>query len=174
MTWQGTKTWAPLEPGRSTDFNTYISDNLDYLLNRPVAIQLVNEGADYTTSSSTFADVDATDLSKTITTNGGDVLVAFLCSVINSSQRATYLDLDVDGARQGGNDGLACTVAAADLPSALPLFCLVTGLAAGSHTFKIQWKRSAGTSTMYAGAGTTIGTSSIPADLHPFLFVKEV
>ena len=173
MPYHDPKTWAVGEKVRATDLNEQIRDNVDYLLNRPGATQLVNEGSDYTTSSTTFADVDATDLSKTITTAGGDVLVLFVSSIgMSTTGCRAYLDIMVDGALVGGDDGLTVVGYGGDAREErhnVVVAYLVTGLSAGSHTFKIQWKRrGSGTATMHAGAGTS------DYDVHPFFLVKEV
>lgn len=162
MTWTQPKTWAS-EPLTSGDLNTHLRDNLEALKEPPSANYILNESSDYTTTSTSFVDVDATKLALTITTNGGDVMVHFHAMVANSSQH-TFWDIDVDGTRIGTNDGIVRGAGT----SIVCFTRLITGLAAGSHTFKLQWKVNAGTATLYAGAGTSNG------DLHPQFWVREV
>ena len=79
MAWTTPKTWSS-EPLTSTDLNTYVRDNQNYLKGRvdADAAQYERTSGDYTTSSSTLVDVDATNMSLTITTTGGDVLVTLV------------------------------------------------------------------------------------------------
>ena len=172
MTWQGTKTWAPLEPGRSTDFNTYISDNLDYLLTRTAANSLINEGSDYTINSSTFAYIDTTDLAKTLTIQGTRALVLAVFSVVQADAARVYFDVTLDGVRQGGGDGLITVEPAGTTePTCAVVMCPITGLTPNtSYTFAIQWKRQTGagnSAIIYAGAGTS------GLDVHPTFLVLE-
>ncbi len=158
--WTTPKTWAVDELVTASDFNTHIRDNLNALKAPPSAHYELDEASDYTTSSASFVDVDATKLALTITTNGGDVLVHFHGTVLYDA----YFDVAVDGTRVGGNDGMLCFTG-----SAIPVSFtrLITGLSAGEHTFKLQWKTT-GTCHLYAGAGTS------GRDLHPQFWAREV
>ncbi len=167
MPWTTPKTWVNSEPLTAADLNTHLRDNLNALHAPPTAAFLANEVANYTTTSSTFVNIDNTDgkLSLTITTTGGDVMVGFVGYVYGSGNIG-YLDVEMDGTRIGSDDGLAIfynTIATTSF------VILKTGVSAGSHTFKLQWKITAGgTATLYAGAGTS------GADLHPQFWVREV
>src|SRR5687768_4876758 len=91
--------------------NTHIRDQLNALKTPPSSTNDLNEGADYSTTSTSFADIDATDLGRTITTTGGDVRITFVGSVRVSNSTAAqhgsaFFDIDVDGTREGLNDGL--------------------------------------------------------------------
>jgi hypothetical protein len=172
MGWTEPKTWTA-EPLVATDLNTHLRDNLNELKDPPTAHYELNESADYSTTSTTFVNVDGTKLSLTITTSGGDVMVAFHGYVRpGNNGDQLYLDVEMDGARIGGDDGIIAAMRAASgsTPTRIPMSFvrLITGLAAGSHTFKLQWKVSAGTGELYAGAGTS------GADLHPQFWVREV
>lgn len=166
MAFSTPKTWSAALV-TVADMNTYIRDNQIALKDPPTDSYDVNEVADYTTTSATFVDVDATDLALTITTTGGDVLVHFHGTTIHSSTNARFFDVDMDGARLGGDDGFL-NIGGSDDAIPASFTRLVTGLSAGSHTFKLQWRTSAGTLTMYAGAGTSAG------DVHPQFWVREV
>lgn len=137
----------------------------------------MNEGSNYTVSSTTFVDIDATNLSLTITTDGGDVLVGFYGNVAQTSGALArlYFDLDVDGARFGGDDGMVAIVttsndAASDAHRPVSFVALLDNLSAGSHTFKLQWKVELGTApyTLYAASGTS------PLNTHGQFWVKEL
>jgi len=128
----------------------------DSWLPLPVVATFTDRGthANYTTTGTSFADLD-TPFNLTITTGAvRRVLVIFSAMVSNSGASTTCFDVTVDGTRQGhatlgligGNNG----------PWPLTLNYLTAPLAAGSHTFKIQWKVSAGTGTVFANT-TGIG-----------------
>ena len=112
-----------------------------------VASHVLNEVNHYTTSSTVFVDVDATDLALTINTHGGDVLVGITASTFNESTSIVYFDVDLDGARVGGDDGLVERQFTGVGIAPLGFIHRITGLAAGSHTVKLQWKV----------AGSTVG-----------------
>lgn len=166
MAWTQPKTWSS-EPLTSSDLNTHLRDNLEALKDPASGDYTLNESSDYTTTSTTFVDVDATNLSATLTTNGGDVFVFFAPLVALGSSQVIFFDLDVDGTRLGGDDGIVATVPAG-IGIAIPIIAMVKGLAAGSHTIKLQWKVTSGTGKLYAGAGTASG------DVHPQFIVREV
>ena len=143
-----------------------IGENLVALKAPPSAAYVVDAGSNYTTTSATFVDVDVTNLALTITTTGGDVMVHFHGVVDHSTTGIVYLDVDVDGARTAGDDGLA-GMAGTD-ENTVSFTRLISGLSAGAHTFKLQWKTSTSTATIYAG---------VPAssrDWHPQFWVREV
>lgn len=126
-----------------------------------------NEGSDYTTTSTSFVDVDATNLALTITTTGGDVEVHFDGNAYNASlTEQIFFDVDVDGTREGLDDGFIYIITNSGKQ---PSFTrLITGLSAASHTFKLQWKTTASTATIPAGAG------SAGSDVHPQFWVREI
>jgi hypothetical protein len=173
MGWTSPSTRVTGELITAAIWNSDITDNLSYLNIRPSDTSLINEASDYTTTSTSFVDIDATDMAVTITTNGGDVLVVFNADLNIGTGGITlwaYFDITIDGTRQGNDDGLrvySCNDGT-DI-GMVSIVYLATGLSAGSHTFKVQWKKKGtGTLTLYAGAGTT------SYDVHPFLFAKEV
>jgi hypothetical protein len=171
MAWTEPKTWSA-EPLVAGDLNTHLRDNLNAIKDPPTAHYELDESADYTTSSQSFVNVDNTPgkLSLTISTNGGDVLVGFHAIVGTAATGVPicYFDIEVDGNRIGGDDGI-CTVRHSGGVATLVSFVrLITGLEAGSHTFKLQWKVNTSTETLYAGAGTSA------FDGHPQFWVREV
>lgn len=131
---------------------------------------LSNEGADYTTASTSFVDVDSSDFTLELTTNGGDVLIGFLGSWDNDSAGSrNYLDIEIDGIVRGGDDGLVSNrQETASRPQAVGLTHYVTGLPPGNHLIVLKWKTGAGTLTMQAGAGTAT------EDTHPQFWAREM
>lgn len=166
--WTTPKTWAVDELVTASALNTHLRDNLNALKTPPSAHYECNEASDYTTSGTSFADVDATNLALTITTNGGDVLVHFHGLVSNTVGRV-FLDVyESDGAaRIAGDDGMIRSGLNGEAET-LTFTRLITGLSAGEHTFKLQWKVNTGTGTLYAGAGST------NADVHPQFWAREM
>jgi hypothetical protein len=135
----------------------------------PAAEYTLNEVADYTTTSTSFVDVDATNLSLTITTNGGDVMIGGTFYVESLSGGRTQLDVyeSVGAARLAGDDGML--VAQPSVGEVVTLSWIVSGLSAASHTFKLQWKNTTGNnSTLFAGAGTS------NKDIHSQFWVREL
>jgi hypothetical protein len=163
-TWHIPVSWSTGQLVTATNLNEQLRDNLEFLKTPPTALVSINQGSDYATTSTTFVDIDVTNLSLTITTAGGDVLIAFMAYTGGTSR--LYFDVSIDGTRVGGDDGFVSAVAAANTP--VTLVVLKQGLAPGSHTFRVQWKVNSGTGTMYAGAGTS------GLDIHPQFFVREI
>lgn len=159
------RTWSTNELVTGTIMNAHVRDQLTAIKTPASFVCVIDEAADYTTTGTTFADIDATDMKGTIITFGGIVQVGFSGTVRNNTAGGqVYLDIDVDGARVGGDDGLFVLGAAGvtSPPSSGTIIIPVLGLAAGSHTFKLQWKTNGtGTGTLYAGAGTST------FDIHP-------
>lgn len=169
MTWVEPKTWSVDELVTASNLNTHLKGNLNALKNPPTDEYVCDESNYYTTTSTSFVNVDGTNLSLTITTTGGDVMVGFNASFYNNASTAIHLDVDVDGAREAGDDGIVHINEPA-APFWIPgsFVRLITGLSAGSHTFKLQWKVSGGTGYMQSGEGTA------NADTHPQFWVREV
>ena len=174
MVWTPPKTWTS-EPLTSVDLNRELRDNLDFLKNPPTAYYNPDEVSDYTTSNNVFHNIDVTNLSLDLTTYGGAVLVGFH-GVFNLSYAASgariQLDLEVNGVREGGTDGLvgAHWPVNANQNFTLSFVRLITGLASGqTHTIRLQWRRrGGGVATLYAGAG------SAETDYHPQFWAREV
>lgn len=112
---------------------------------------------DYSTTSNTFVDVDATNLALSITTGARRVLVVLTAAGFNTSA-ADYvmLDVDLDGSRMvGGTNGLIFESANASEPVNCSFSIISDVLTAASHTFKLQFRRaSAGTVTLYGGTSS--------------------
>lgn len=112
---------------------------------------------DYTTSSTSFVDVDGTNLALPITTGARRVLIT-LAGGCTHSLATGYIafDVAVDGTRLGGDYGLFV----AEQPSAAEVlnasFSVITEvLTAAAHTFKLQWRTNAATATLYGATAYT-------------------
>ncbi len=155
-------TWTAMRDLATDDLVTEadmdaIRGNIEYLLDPNRQRILRDNGSYYATTSTAFVDVDATNLAATLDTHGGPVLALVSGSAWNASAgSAVYLDLAVDGARVGASFAgllLVTSIAAGEEHNA-SFALLVTGLAAGSHTFKLQWKVNGGTGNLRATAAS--------------------
>lgn len=168
--WSTPKTWNTGDPLTAADLNTHLRDNLEYLKDKPSGAYLANELADFSTTSTSFANIDATKFGFNLTTKGEDVMIGFFGSLSqNNASHAIYLDVLVDSNRLGGDDGLVVSFhSSTTIRQVVSFVYLLRGLAAGAHTIRLQWKVSGGTATLYAGAGTA------SYDVHPEFWAKEV
>ena len=117
----------------------------------PVFGQVAIEGT-LTTSSSTF--VDMAGISITLNTSGRDVELAFNTTVYASAATSAAFDFTVRGRRtihwcawaSRQINGIVMTrITAAGIDHCAASGPVrVTGLSAGSHTFKVQWRSTAG------------------------------
>ncbi len=150
MAWTTPKTdWNNGELITAGDMNA-VGENLN-ILKETTASENLPRAVGTTTqhinrNSGSFVDIDSENLNLTITTQGGDVLVHFDCSVRHSdgSRGATvYFDVNVDGSLLGTGWGI--------MENKMDVYYhnvsftrLLQNLSAGSHTFKMQWKENSG------------------------------
>ncbi len=168
MAWTSPRTWVAGELITAAIMNAHVRDNL-LILKDPISDDyLTNEGADYTTTSTSFVDVDATNLAFTLVTNGGPVMIGFLGTGKSSAGLQMHFDVDLDGARIAGDDGMVSTTIAVATAVAFAFVFLKSSLSAASHIFKLQWKVTGGTGTLFAGAGTG------GQDTHTQFWAREV
>jgi len=142
MPWTTPKTdWETGELVAASDMNA-IGENFAALQHPATAAYITT--ADISKTLSEFGDVDSDNLNLTITTTGGDVLVHFHGLVNLGEFQSARIDVEVDGTRQGGDDGIVHIYADRQRGAKVretPSFTrLIQNLSAGSHTFKLQWK----------------------------------
>lgn len=108
-----------------------------------------------TTNSTSL--IDLTGATVTFTTGANPVQCRFTASVSNDGlNNATYFNINVDGALQLGTAGFTFDEPViGDVMNASFSF-QTAALSAGSHTIKIQWKVSGGTSTALANSATKL------------------
>ncbi len=161
MAWTTPKTdWTTGELVAASDLNA-IGDTDNFLFNGWAGDRYVrNNGSNWTTTSTSYVDVDATNLASTITTNGGDVLVIFTGNVQNSAVAGCRMALDIDGTTTEAitlvnpyNTGKHVNMSFA---------YLITGLSAGSHTIKLRWRN------------ITASTMTLVGSEHVSWVVREV
>lgn len=162
------RTWVTGETVTATLMNDEIRDNIGALKSPAHGYCNLDEATDYTTTSTSFGDVDSTDLSMTLTTAGGKLLCWFTGTVTLGVNRVAF-NVSVDGTNQFADDGII--VAGSQLTGGVPITFIVIleNVSAASHVFRLRWKvTAAATATMYAGAGTS------GLDIHPQFGVLEL
>ena len=169
MAWTAPKTWSS-EPLTSLDLNTNVRDNLNHLKDRLDNGDggFISGDAFLQTSSNRFVDVDASKLSLTLTTHGGDVLLGFTGTVQSpQANGAAFFNVAVDGVDYVADDGIIRNTLSASSDhnrhKPLSFVMMIPALSPGSHTFKLRWK---------AGAGHTVKMDVV--NLHPQFWVKEI
>lgn len=147
--WTPPATWLTDELVTAAKLNEQIRDNLDYLKARPAEIR-TRYGAASTTSAA-FVEIDpALDIS--LTTTGGAVLVGCTVRYIKNDTSGKTVDLRVyidDGAAPSQLMGANFNGESQTLSGAF----LVTGLAAGLHSFRLQWAAFNGGTAQLSSSG---------------------
>lgn len=151
MAWTPPRTWSADELIDETILNTHVRDNLAWLKTPPNGRATLS--SQVTTTSTSFTDI--TGLSVTMTTSGGNVLCFFTGALANSGSYYSLVTLNVDGTVVGGTDGLVTVLAASS--QNVSFAYVLTGLSAGTHIIKMQWKtaNAGGTVTLYANDSTS-------------------
>lgn len=141
---------APIETGElisTAQINQWI-DNIA-ALHLPSYASYSHSG--YSTLNQTsFTDIDGTNLNLSIATTGGLIKIGFYAGMTAGPGAAgtAYIDLLVDGARIGdASSGLfAFQIRDTYSMPVISFVHLLAGKSAATHTFKIQYKVSAGAS----------------------------
>lgn len=163
--WTAPNTAVTGAPISASEYNTYVRDNLTFVHSGKARSQIIREGvANYTTSSTSFAAVDTTNLRITLTVSTGRVRIR-ATGMLQHSDTASgagsllggtmCIDIQKDAAtRAGGTNGL-WKILQTNNGTALHPFAVeaeFTGLSVGSHTFDLMWKTSGATATMMNNA----------------------
>ena len=167
MAWTTPMSWIDgIYPG-ATLFNVHIRDNQGALKTPASASYSADEGADYTLVGAGFEAVDAVNMKFSLATAGGDVFAGFHGTFAAAALTPILrLDIAVDDVLIGGDDGIIDKDLTTNM-SSLSFVRLISGLAAGEHTFELHWQ-TFGNVILYAGAGTA------NRDLHPQFWVREI
>lgn len=113
---------------------------------------------DVTTTSTSFVDLTAASI--TITTKARRVRLTFMARAQNNTGgESNYYKFIADAADIMGTDGMLGNVGTANMW--ITMSYITDVLTAAAHTFKVQWKVTAGT-------GTTRGDTA-----HPYVFTAE-
>ena len=147
MPWTTPKTWATGELVTAADLNTHLRDNLNFLLS-PNFQEAVGSGTDFSTTSTTYADI--TGMSVTITTAGGNLLVSAFGRFTGSAGANAFLAINLDGTDYEVNT--AATVSGSGLyVCALRRFVV----SAGAHTVKLRLRTESGSYAASFVGGTS-------------------
>ena len=144
MAWTTPKAdWADGELVSASHLNA-VGENLAALRSpsRAIAAYQTPANIEATLGDTNFYDIDNTNLNLTITTTGGDVLVYFRGGIARSGthrEERVYLDVTVDGARQGLDKGIL-RFKVDGLEYNASFTHLVQNLSPGPHTFIMQWR----------------------------------
>ena len=157
--WTTPATWQVDQLVTNNDLNEQVRDNLEYLLS-PNHERIVRDNSgDYSiTNVTTFQDIDTTNLSITLVTHGGPVLV-HLGGTYEFGGNGGYFDIAIDGNRVGSSytKGLKAVDghSAGDVLG-VDILLLLTGLAAGTYTLRPQWRtESTNSATLWARTNDT-------------------
>ena len=168
MAWSTNKTWSPGEGLTAALLNTYLRDQLDETAPAVATAGgrlIVTDGANSITERSVASARVATAETRTLTTYGAlttagpavsvtcgtEALVWITCDLMNGNAGAfSLVSVGISGATtRTGSDNYALTYqssVANDRMAATYLYH-ATGLTAGSNTFGLKYKVSAGTGT---------------------------
>lgn len=141
--------------------NTYLRDNLEALKNPPTDAYIsVGHTADWSTTSTSFTDVDATNLALSITTTGdgaggnSDVMIGICGTVYTSGAARIYFQILEDGSTLN-IDGDGWFVTENTGARGIGQIFLRVNASPGAHSYKLQWKVSSGTAVLLANSGVS-------------------
>ena len=154
MAWTTPKSWSVGELLTAANFNAQIRDNTAYLAAMAKTQVQHTPTADYTrTGATTWAAVDAVNLAGSITIAAG-TRIKFTVELVmlNNCTSPDYgaVTIFMDGVNIGdANYGIMSTLSSRLRTGAV---YLKTGVAAGAHTFELQFRTSNSglTTTIYA------------------------
>jgi hypothetical protein len=117
----------------------------------------LDEASNYSVSATSFTDVDGTHLALQLTVDPrastGQALIGWHGNVAVPVGQKGYFNLLVNGTLNAANDGI---IFSPEGTLGASFTRLVTDLVVGTlNTVKLQAKVSAGTMTIYSGAGTS-------------------
>lgn len=166
ITWTNTRV-------TKNQMNEQVRDNL-LALKFPPSASYIASGrlTDYSTTSTSFADVDSTNMDLSITTTGdgaggnADVMIALTGALYSASSISIFFRILRDGVAINADDGLGVSLASG-LRCASFMF-LDRNVTPGNHEYKLQWKVSSGTGVLCANAGTS------GRDIKAQFFIREI
>jgi hypothetical protein len=151
--WTAPRTWATGELVTAAQLNEQVRDNLERVATPNYGNGDYTSGANHTTTSATFGNVDAANITFNITSAGGMYWLGFSSQVFGSTGAViTYFDIAVDGTRIGdATIGLIRST----LGTGATTFTVIapTVLTSGTRTITLQWRVSSGTGTLVSTNG---------------------
>lgn len=148
MVWTTPKTWSTGELVTAANMNLHVRDNLNALFSPNFGRSAYTSGANHTTTSTSFVNVDATNITFSVTSAGGMYWLGFTGrAFVNSGVNNMFIDIAVDGTRLGdATNGLIRPTSTT--AGGFFLVMAPATLTAGSRTITLQWRVSAGTGTL--------------------------
>jgi hypothetical protein len=151
MPWTTPDTRAAGDVLSAANYNTYLRDNLTYLHSGRPALLISHAVAPYSTTSATFTPIDSLALAGNLTLSTGRVLITFTgCFYADAPSRLLALDMEIDGARIGGTDGLCKEALNGDV-RVVSFATMRAGLTPGGHAFRLLWRMSSGIGHLLSG-----------------------
>lgn len=162
MAWTTPATFIANQIVGASDLNTQLRDNLNYLFaSRPTGITNYQNGSNYTTTSTSFVDVDATNVKLTLTLSGSRLFivsrfVANYTNVANNGINFAFYSVGLNA--NGSTTNWQGNSAASNIEGQVNMVDIFTGLAAGSQTIRLRWAVSngAGTGSIIFFSGTNL------------------
>ncbi len=147
MVWTLPKTWIN-EPLTAADMNLYIRDNFNALRSPPRYVY--QGGATLTTTSSSYAFIDITNLNDdiSIAVGPGKIEVEFIGTVTCTATSTLYFRLFHNGVAIMSS---IVSIEAASRYREVAMRKSLGSLAAGTHTFDVRWYTTAGTASLLGG-----------------------
>jgi hypothetical protein len=158
MAWTTPITWATNQLVAASDMNNNVRDNANYLFNGRPQTTKKTAFSTLSTSSTTFVDVDATNLIITHIAGSGRVLLLWTVPVLTPAVGTANASLDIimDSTTRIGDATYGLTIVPPQFRTSCTVIGLVTGVSVGSHTFKLQVRAHAG--TIVVGENTIAGS----------------
>lgn len=151
MAWTTPKTDFGAETLTAAQVNA-IGENLEALKDPPQGNELSSLSG--STSSTSYADMDGTNLSKSITITGDTIEVIFVGTFYNNTVGSiNYLEVDIDGTAVFECFRESVSTGTAYFPISFSIY--VDGLSAGAHTVKMRWRTTSGTFVWQGGTAIT-------------------
>lgn len=153
----GANTASKLAAAANGAFLQTLSSEATGLIYRaaPTAGRVVLSAGNYTGTTGTFGDVTGASVTIATLARRARVDVAG-CAQVGTNGDAVVFDIDIDGSRQGGTNGITgMRVANSGHRQNFSFTYLTDVLTAGSHTFKLQARRATGSGTVTIFADST-------------------
>lgn len=139
MPWNGSKTWVAGEVVGATAMNTYVRDNLNYLLARPLAVSPGPISVTWTYTSTSYVPV-ATSTDLAIVTQTGRLMVGAKVIASASVDMIFALRINIDAGISTHWLSEFFRLPHANQITPLPISpAIITGLATGTqHTLRME------------------------------------
>jgi hypothetical protein len=173
MAWTAPRTWSAAEVVTAAMLNSNVRDNLLHgSIKQIVRREYEITATGYSTTSTTFVDVDATNLKADITLLGGNGTLLALCSLMGSNSNSTsYYDLVCGATRSytSTTPNPVVTFNANSVAYPLSIIGFWTGLSVGLQTVKLQYRTASGTNPARVSQDST---ASFKASTVQFILME--